>query len=1020
MDKSKKGTSTSSWDTQAEEDVGTYGFLQFDEEDSAGFLMRPVEIKPALKDDILALNVGMKCLVMVTNKRQVIRKKFDRAEEFKTITLPYKGMVTKVGLYMDLYGYHSIIVISNKAIFYLNHRSDSAIPLEALQGNEITSMAFPSDTQPKNTGLMLVGMNNGSIYTYRLEVDTDEDKIVESEVMSVFQLPDKSPIYGLIYENYHYESKNDGKSGTCTLILATTADKCYQFHGIMPFAELFFKYTQPKEFDKCSKSVPQTSLKESVLKPYYKHSQQEGFELCSFIWKTGAGMCFGKFRGKDKFQDSILVKDFVLESYMKAGAQPDAQIPIPVAVAMNDYHIFLLYQDNLTVVTIITKEIAHSEDFKPLEKMINMSFESSTRSMWLHSIKTLNKLSISPADKDLWKQHLDSGNFMDSLKLCNSTGNKYFPYAASVYADDLFNNKNYIKAAELYNVSNRTFEEVVIKFLSVDANDGLQAYLSKKLFEIEEKSEALVQRVLICSWLIELKLDILNKICSSAGCLITEKNKTTIKNQELVEKYFEYSEDLRNFLIKYEESIDADLIFQLLQIYGKPEDCLWFAEKKRNSEAMVLHYINNMEIDKALEIIGDMPENRKKNELMIKYVSLFIKFKPKVTIECLISSFSSINPEDLIPALMSTDKDSQDFALNFVRQNLEKANSKLVYDLFLFFLAASENKANKEELESFLESQESFHKRNLPVNFDKDFAVSVFKYFGIYSAVVRVYGMLELYEDAVKVALEKGLFQIAKEYASMPKDAGLRKMLWLQVAGAVMGKESPDMQTSFALVQDSKGNLVLNDVIPLVSPKVKLKSFRDDIVSQVQLFDAKINQSRKEIDEYNNFSQEIIEEQKVLENIPILLPPDKGCDRCEKIIVNSGKFFAFPCLHAFHRTCLLDWYDNYRIYMSKAKVEKMETMEAYKKQMRQRLVTRKIPILGGSTKNLIEAIDLALESRKLPENGRTLDEDDCKYLEILEKKFEILLGGECILCGDIAIEKVDVVFDSEEEPQWAI
>lgn len=53
-------------------------------------------------------------------------------------------------------------------------------------------------------------------------------------------------------------------------------------------------------------------------------------------------------------------------------------------------------------------------------------------------------------------------------------------YVAGLYADDLFEKKDYIGAAKLYTETTRNFEEIFNKFLVVSSNksnEGLEVYL---------------------------------------------------------------------------------------------------------------------------------------------------------------------------------------------------------------------------------------------------------------------------------------------------------------------------------------------------------------------------------------------------------------------------------------------------------------------------------------------------------------------------------------------------------------
>jgi len=51
-----------------------------------------------------------------------------------------------------------------------------------------------------------------------------------------------------------------------------------------------------------------------------------------------------------------------------------------------------------------------------------------------------------------------------------------------LYAQQLFDQKQYLKAADEYAFSDEIFEHVYIKFLSIDNNEGLLQYLTLVLY----------------------------------------------------------------------------------------------------------------------------------------------------------------------------------------------------------------------------------------------------------------------------------------------------------------------------------------------------------------------------------------------------------------------------------------------------------------------------------------------------------------------------------------------------------
>ena len=64
---------------------------------------------------------------------------------------------------------------------------------------------------------------------------------------------------------------------------------------------------------------------------------------------------------------------------------------------------------------------------------------------------------------DAWRQFTAKGLIKEALSTYRTKEQK--EYLAGVYADQLFEKSKHVQAAEIYVESNRTFEEVTLKFL---------------------------------------------------------------------------------------------------------------------------------------------------------------------------------------------------------------------------------------------------------------------------------------------------------------------------------------------------------------------------------------------------------------------------------------------------------------------------------------------------------------------------------------------------------------------------
>lgn len=107
---------------------------------------------------------------------------------------------------------------------------------------------------------------------------------------------------------------------------------------------------------------------------------------------------------------------------------------------------------------------------------------------------------------------LEEKKYKEAYAVCKAK-NENVSYVAGIYADHLFSNKQYDKAAVYFSETSRTFEEIFLKFLQVnsdEARDGLELYLKTWLGKLKPDEKS--QRCLLVSWLIELMIYRLNRL----------------------------------------------------------------------------------------------------------------------------------------------------------------------------------------------------------------------------------------------------------------------------------------------------------------------------------------------------------------------------------------------------------------------------------------------------------------------------------------------------------------------------
>jgi hypothetical protein len=68
----------------------------------------------------------------------------------------------------------------------------------------------------------------------------------------------------------------------------------------------------------------------------------------------------------------------------------------------------------------------------------------------------------------MWKFYVEQRKFEEAVYFCEQTGSESLRRVKGLYADDLFSKSEYQRAAIEYCDSDRSFEEVALKFLNAN------------------------------------------------------------------------------------------------------------------------------------------------------------------------------------------------------------------------------------------------------------------------------------------------------------------------------------------------------------------------------------------------------------------------------------------------------------------------------------------------------------------------------------------------------------------------
>ena len=521
---------------------------------------------------ILALSAGSDVLCIGTSNNFLIRWNVE-SSEIDAVQLSKRVDDRIHRVFIDPFGHHCLISMANGVTYYLHCHWNKAHTLSKLKGLVIESVAWNhlEGSSIPTSHRILLGTSKGLIFEAQLD-EKEKDK----HVKKLYDLNEGDgggaggggggPISGLSMEAFP-----DVPAGEPDrfLIIAATPTRQYQFIGGPTFEKVFERYASMPAF----LELP-GDLGYSELRSYAKYAttaEPLSQPASTVAWLTGAGIYYGELR----FAQQAEVGEHVLEDGKLLAYPQDpvtrAIIP-PLSLVVTEFHFLLLTPSRLIAINQLSEEIVYEENFntKTTGEMVGLAYDPVNSVKWLYSNRAVFEVVIEGEDREMWRLFLQQGKYEEALEYAESEEDKQEVMTA--HADYYFTNRQYQLAAKLYAKTNRPFEEVALKFVqlstekqsiahiatqsaqpshstagqagahadggvngtqggapaagghsdsgvggvgssstsSLDARSALKIYLLEKLEQLP--STAIIQQMMICTWLTEIFLDNINRL----------------------------------------------------------------------------------------------------------------------------------------------------------------------------------------------------------------------------------------------------------------------------------------------------------------------------------------------------------------------------------------------------------------------------------------------------------------------------------------------------------------------------
>ncbi|XVF01906.1 hypothetical protein REPUB_Repub04eG0129400 [Reevesia pubescens] len=928
---------------------------------------------------------GNDVIVLGTSKGWVIRHDFGVGDSYDidlSAGRPGEQSIHKV--FVDPGGSHCIanIVGSGGAdTFYTHAKWTKPRILSRLKGLVVNVVAWNrQQITEASTREVILGTDNGQLY----EIAVDEKDKREKYIKPLFELAElPEAIMGLQMETAILSN------GTRYYVMAVTPTRLYSFTGIGSLETVFASYLERAvHFMELPGEIPNSELHFFIKQRRAVH----------FAWLSGAGIYHGGLNFGAQHSspngDENFVENKALLDYTKLSN--GVEVVQPSSMAVSEFHFLLLIGNKVKVVNRISEQITEELQFDQASDsssrgIIGLCSDATAGLFYAYDQNSIFQVSVNDEGRDMWKVYLDMKEYAAALANSCDPLQRDHVYLVQVLAslhlvcrqaEAAFTSRDFLRAASFYAKINYilSFEEITLKFISVNEKDALRTFLLRKLDNLAKDDKC--QITMISTWATELYLDKINRLLLEDDTALENRNS----------EYQSIIKEFRAFLSDCKDVLDEVTTMRLLESYGRVEELVNFASLKEQYEIVVHYFIQQGEAKKALEVLR---KSAVPIDLQYKFAPDLITLDAYETVESWMAS-NNLNPRKLIPAMMrySSEPHAKNETHEVIKY-LEFCVHRLhnedpgIHNLLLSLYAKQEDDSS---LLHFLQCKfGKGQEHGLDFFYDPKYALRLCLKEKRMRACVHIYSMMSMHEEAVALALQVDPELAMAEADKVEDDEDLRKKLWLMVAKHVIeqekGTKRENIRKAIAFLKETDGLLKIEDILPFFPDFALIDDFKEAICSSLEDYNKQIEQLKQEMNDATHGADNIRNDISALAQRYAVVDRDEECGVCRRKILAVGgdyrmarsytavgsmaPFYVFPCGHAFHAHCLI-------AHVTRCTNESQMNPN------------------GGMTDESITSMNPA---------------------DKLRSQLDDAVASECPFCGDLMIREISLPFILPEEAQ---
>lgn len=295
----------------------------------------------------------------------------------------------------------------------------------------------------------------------------------------------------------------------------------------------------------------------------------------------------------------------------------------------------LLYTDHVTAVSLLNYQIIYEEYFSEQHgKLLDIKKDIINDTVYAFTSKSIFRYKITNERRNVWHMYLDKNEF-ELAKKYSRDHPAHMDIVLVKQAELYFTQKEYLKSAQTYSETQRSFEEICLKFLDINEYEALMVFLRNKIES--SKPQDKTQITMLVVWMVELYL---TQIARCSANDQQHKVRVLQKEFDVFMNTPRVIECVRN---------NRSVIYDLMASHGDNFNLTSLTTVNKDYESVINQYITQGKYIDALSVLRE----QNKADLFYKYCPILMEEAPRETISVILKQGKRLNPEHLLPTLVT-------------------------------------------------------------------------------------------------------------------------------------------------------------------------------------------------------------------------------------------------------------------------------------------------------------------------------------------------------------------------------